>query len=478
MNSKIQNQLLEASGKDKGDLSLDNPYREIGFDGFSRRLGWMRVNAFSDLKPALQKLSSFFNDKDNFIFVGMGGSVNGIKPLLTLFNDQRFHALDSLDPQALKEIISRVKNLDKTAVISISKSGTTQETQLLSLSLKELFLKQFGLENWQKHFLWLSDPESFEKLDALGWQDTKKVPIQIDSATDIGGRFSSPHTLIFLLPLFLLLKEDFDQLEKIYQTFLKRQEEIRSCALSLAEKFKDKPEAYFSPAVDERIGDSFSSWIVQLFQESLGSKQEDLAVKTITNFKCSKKFSSLNLDIKIADPVASLMSQMYFFQVFIAGFSAYKEINFVTQKYVEKYKNQMRALEQETDQSIQIKMLNLEDVIDALKTAIGPEQDFIELVLYFYPNSRILETLRQKFNQAFPEKQTLIFIGSDWNHQSYQAAFASQDTFYLLLVAKNYHLDFDYLSRESLEKNTKTLKLIAKATQLTLEDKSLLFSLA
>lgn len=475
MNKNLENYLIEAAQVNKSQISVENPYCDIGFDRGSGRLGWVREISFSQIQNALMNIMPLFEGKKNFVFIGMGGSINGIKPLLTLLGGRFFYTLDSLDPQAISEVADKIKDLKETLIIAISKSGTTKETQLLALTLKELFSAGLGRNLWINHFLWLSDSTSFEKLDALGWKGVKKAQLQFDGETDIGGRFSSPHTLIFFLPLFLLLNKDFSQLKKLHDTFASLRPEIRKSAYLACCKYKDKPNAYFSPLIGE-LDAAFSSWIVQLFQESLGSKLDNLEVKTIPNISSGDVFFPLKLDMKIDNPVVSLIIQMYFFQVFIAYYSAQKGVNFVTQSFVEKYKQQMRKLEDEGAKGDGIKPESLENIMRETKKLIRPGHRFIEIVLYFYPQADIKEMIKKSFGQEFPGNQLLMFIGSDWNHQSYQAAFGSKDTFFVLLTASSYRSQVGGISSDTLSKNVETLQVVAEATYLTLKDKSILRS--
>ncbi|MEM7816884.1 MAG: hypothetical protein QXZ20_03150, partial [Candidatus Aenigmatarchaeota archaeon] len=382
--------------------------------------------------------------------------------------------LDNLDPLALKEILEKIDNIEKTLVVPISKSGTTQETQLLALTLKELFLN-----SWKENFLWLSDTSAFEKLNNLGWKEVAKVPIQFDGLTDIGGRFSSPHTLIFFLPLFILLKKDFRKLEKLYNLYVSFQSQIRVSAFALAKKFQDKDYAYFYPVVKGNFGENFTSWFVQLFQESLGSKRDGFSVKTIPYFEDYKNslFSPLEFDLEIKDPMVLLMSQMYFFQLFVAFFSAFKNINFVTQDYVENYKEKARNLELENKDEFDIEAVNLDKVLKELKNRINETHKFIEVVLYFYPKKGEIDKIKRIFKDNFKDKICLVFVGSDWNHHSYQAAFKDKETFYVFLTSSYYIEDVAKINPSVLKRNISTLKTIAKATFLTLKDKSLIFSL-
>lgn len=471
MINRLEQYLLDAQGKNREEISSNNPYGKIGFDSGKKRLGWVRVTPFNLIKDSLSKISPLLKGKENFIFIGMGGSINGIKTLFFLFKGHKLFALDSLDPAAAKAILNKIKNINKTLVISISKSGTTQETQLLSASLREVF----GT-NWQNHFLWLADPSAFEKLDTLGWQGVYRIPIQFDAETDVGGRFSCPHTLIFFLPLFLLLKQDFRKLKEVYDVYLSSLSDARHEAYLFAEKYKDKEPPYFFPQVKGKLGASFSSWIVQLFQESLGSKKENFSVKTTGLLKAKNSlFLPVKLYAKINNPVASLMSQMYFFQAFIAFYSAFKDINFVDQEFVEKYKDTMRKIEgSRTDDIIS---LNLPQAISEVKEKISEKQKFIEVVLYFHPSPEIIATVNRMFTKAFSGRMIFVFVGSDWNHHSYQAAFADKNTFYVFLLASSYDNRIEGISRATLDKNIEKLKIISKATYLTLEDKSLLFRL-
>jgi Phosphoglucose isomerase len=472
---ELKDYLFEAVNKGKDEIPSENPYSRIGFDSGSKRLGWVASNSFLELKKSIESIG-VLEGKENFIFVGMGGSVNGIKPLIALYKASNCHTIDSLDPRAMSLLLDSIDDFKKTLVISISKSGTTRETQLLTSTLRDTFIGKVGNELWQDHFLWLSDPASFEKLDALGWPKVAKAPIQINRDSDIGGRFSSPHTLIFLLPLFLLLGKDMSVFKNIYETFTGLMEEIANEAFSVFKKHQDKNNAYFAPCTDNRLGDSFSSWIVQLFQESLGSKQEGLEVKTITNLRNDKIFTEIELSKATDDPTVALMSQMYFFQVFIAFYAGVRNLNFVNQEYVEKYKNQMRELEGQSHKASDIELISEEKLIKIVKENCRPEHKTIEIVLYFYPDKEKNDSIYDLFSREFPDKHVLIFIGSDWNHQSYQAAFGSEDTFFVLLSAADYENNIEMVNNAAISKNIETLILIAKATYMTIENKAILFS--
>lgn len=472
----LERYLLEAAGRKKEDIALDNPYREIGFDGGQPRLGWVAPMDFNQIRKEIVSLREILQNKDSFIFIGMGGSVNAIKPLINIFGPGKIFTLDSLDPRAINDILSQIQDLRKTLVVAISKSGTTKETQLLAGSLRNYYSKKTGVKSWYNNFLWLADPEAFLKLDNLGWDKVKKVTIQANRRSDIGGRFSAPQTQIFLLPLYLFLNKDIDKLEKVYQAFVEAQSGIAERALQDALGVGDGNNFYFSPFFDPSWEQGFASWVAQLFQESLGGKDSQRAVKTIVNSE-EADFIKLDFSPDFDQPELVLMGKMYYYQMFVAYLAALWSVNFVNQEFVEKYKKKMQALEAEEVEVESFLTGELDVLIQEVKRKITKQQRFIEIVLYFFPDSEIVNRLHERFLKEFGEKTILIFIGSDWNHQSYQSAFGNKDTFYLLLCLSKYHRSDCILEKDRLN-NIETLRRIALATHQTLSKKSLLYDLA
>lgn len=254
------------------------------------------------------------------------------------------------------------------------------------------------------------------------------------------------------------------------------QKDIRKQAAELADKYCRSKYAYFFPKIKEGFSERFSSWVVQLFQESLGSKEDGLPVKTTCSSENKNDlFQPVELKLEISDPVVSLIAEMYFFQTFIAFYSALKKINFVDQDYVEKYKDQMRCLEGKDSNSIST--LDLGQVIKAVKENIALNHKFIEVVLYFYPDKKLTAKVNKIFCENFKERSIFVFVGSDWNHHSYQAAFGDKNTFYVFLQADSYETKFLPFLEKTLNGNVDTLKTISKATYLTLKNKSVLFSI-
>jgi glucose-6-phosphate isomerase len=470
---KFVTQLWEAASKPKQDISSNNLFSLIGFDADKARLGWVVPPDWSLIQQSLIKCLNVIKDKKKFIFIGMGGSINGIKTVAGLGKRRFIYALDSLDPAALKDILAQIKSLKDTMIIPISKSGTTKETQSLANTLREIFKKRYV----KRHFLWLVDKDSYAKLDSLGWRGFSRLPIQVNEKTDIGGRFSSPHTLVFFLPLLLVLNKNLSNLKKIYNQYLSLKDSIIRQADQDAIRLSKKREAYFSVKVPADILVCFRTWVTQLFQESLGSKKNNFFVKTLV---CDKKtnapgFSNIFLKVKIKNPTVRLMSIMYYLQNFVALYAYAKRINFINQPCVEQYKNKMTRLN--TSDSGHIKEIDLHSLVKMVKKKLKPHHKFIEIVVYFYPSSESLRRIVSEFRNNFPGFCIFIFIGSDWNHHSYQAAYGDKNSFYVLLAKDNYVTSVPPADPRQLKENVQNLKLISYATHLTIKRKSLLFML-
>ena len=120
----------------------ENPFYKIGFDDNKPRLGWVIPPSWQDIKNSLKEIKPFLKKKRRFIFIGMGGSINGTKAISCLDEKKQLFFLNNLDPKNLEEVMENA-NLKETLAIAISKSGTTQETQLLAETVRSFFKKDW-----------------------------------------------------------------------------------------------------------------------------------------------------------------------------------------------------------------------------------------------------------------------------------------------------------------------------------------------
>ncbi len=463
---------LESAAKSIFDnLSLDNIFKSIGFDGNNPRLGWVIPPDFSDIEAELSECIELVSGKDKFIFAGMGGSINGIKTLISLSNSSNIYALDSLDPKAINEVLSSIGGLDKVLVCAVSKSGTTKETQLIAGSLRE----SLG-SDYKKHFVWMSDKPSFEKLDSSGWQDAKKISIQVNGKDDIGGRFSSPHTMVFFFPLFLILRRDISKVRDLWEKYVSSRKEVIDKAYAYALKYKEINEGKFQVIIKDKVYEGIVNWVIQLFQESLGSKKDGFFVKAlVTKPKTSLLgFKKIDAGIDTEDLYLYTMSCMHFLQMFTAFFSVFKGINFVSQPYVEIYKKELKKLEGKDIPSSET--VSLKDLPAYIAKYLKPAYEFIDVILYSSENEVFINSLKSRLAKTFPDKKVSVFLGSDWNHHSYQAAFKDSKTLFVIAVRKNYERKSLFISPETAFRSSRMLQSISYATFKTLEDKAVYIS--
>jgi hypothetical protein len=158
----------------------------------------------------------------------------------------------------------------------------------------------------------------------------------------------------------------------------------------------------------------------------------------------------------------------------VAFYSALVGLNFVNQEVVEKYKAEMRKLEGRAIEDIEA--MSIKEICQRIKDRCAGFKS-IDVVLYFYPDSYVLREVKKQLAKDFSDKHIVVMVGSDWNHHSYQATFGDTETFFLLLVSDFYNISVDPFKKEMLKSNIDTLKVISKATYLTIQDKAALFAL-
>lgn len=466
-NIDIISQLKEATGKNETDISDGNLFKEIGFDGNNPRLGWFKTPSFEDVRQSLDKFSAVAKDKKEFIFVGMGGSINGIKALIEVGGSKNIYALDSLDTEAIDGVLSKVNNLKETLVCAISKSGTTKETQLIANSLKSVY----G-DVWKNNFLWISDINAFEKLDSMGWEGSDKITIQVDGRADIGGRFSSPHTLVFLAPLFIISGRSIEKIESFWKEYVSKIDGLRNESCSVAKEMVASSNHLFQIRTDDKLAGAINNWMVQLFQESLGSKKEGFYPKTMVTPFNETIVGSYKIDLELAgsDKVSYMALLMYYLQVFVAGFACREKINFVDQPYVEIYKKELKNLEdKEISEGEKVTWENISDVV---AEKADKQKRYIDIVCFFALSKQKKDELKNIVAKRIPGKKVFLFEGSDWNHHSYQAAFKDKNTTFFI-VSRHEYKDFsEYVDKERIIRNLKTLKAISYATYKTISNHS------
>lgn len=280
---KFEEQFTSLFGMSYEEVKAVNPYlAKIAFDGKSSRLGWTTAMLEWIIKNP-DKLEKVIEDgkfiRDNFkyvIFCGMGGSGLSVQAVKDTFGEKevKIFSLRTTDPQAISDILNEIaslengnlaKALSKTLVIPISKSGTTQETVSHKKYFEDLF-SQLGVK--AKDHLWVVT-DTGSPMDTGVYTQRE---IQLNGKGDIGGRFTSPLTNIFLFPLAIIAPDKVGNILKVakemnvvdinHDDFLKLGAYLYYLA---AKQGKDKLTIF----VPEELK-SIPSWSEQLIEESLG----------------------------------------------------------------------------------------------------------------------------------------------------------------------------------------------------------------
>ncbi|MBU3912235.1 MAG: hypothetical protein KKD90_06600 [Candidatus Omnitrophica bacterium] len=290
-------------GKSFEEAEALNPqWAKTGFETYKKgkevsRLGWTLENLRWILKNP-GKVQQVLRDAEEIrakykyvIFCGMGGSGLSVQTVKTTFGEPKnltIYSLRTTDPAVIKDILEDIAGkegsleaaLRYTYAILISKSGTTLET----VSHKEYFegkgdakglFERLGIAV-KGHMMVVTDKGS--PMDT-GRHEQREI--QLNGKGDIGGRFTSPTTNVFLLPLALVAPEKVKAvLEKAIavnetsninnDTFIKLGAYLYHMASKLG---KDK----VTFMVPQELQD-LPMWSEQLFEESLGKDGKGVTI--------------------------------------------------------------------------------------------------------------------------------------------------------------------------------------------------------
>jgi glucose-6-phosphate isomerase len=245
-------------------------------DEITNRLGWMDVPMLMD--QALTELGALSEairreGVDEVVLLGMGGSSLAPDVFQRTFGNRggypRLTVLDTTHPEAIQDTSSQM-NLERTAFIVATKSGTTVETLSLFRFFYNQLVKLVGKESAGRHFIAITDPESalVEIAERYGFHKT------FLNDANIGGRYSA--LSYFGLVPAALIGIDIDKLlahalrmRKSIQPesdiFANEAAVLGTIIGTLANAGRDKLTLISSSKIDP-IGD----WIEQLIAESTG----------------------------------------------------------------------------------------------------------------------------------------------------------------------------------------------------------------
>ncbi len=402
---KFLTDLEAATGKSQDQVDTANPFSRLGFDP-NPRLGWAPSVLDSLLSGDQEAIDAtvalgdeIYNRYKYVIFSGMGGSGLSVELVKSMFEESdspvKIFSLRSTDPEAIynmlegfakNEGIDLAEILQDTLVIASSKSGTTTETLSHIDYLKQTF-KRASLDP-VKHVWLMTDPDSAmdKEMKAKKAKADPADPaydvfyIQLNRETDIGGRFTSPLTNIFLLPLAILAPLALTTiLERAQQDRKKYTGEqaandpyIRLGAFLHAWAESARPRDQVTFLVPSSLRE-IPRWAEQLFEESNGKDGKGVTVHydeglelsdldgpqsrhrvfvriNVGKQKTQDEFAQaamaleipvFDINIDSEDDIGAVMMGL---QLAVANMAVLWDINFVNQPGVEDYKKATTAI--------------------------------------------------------------------------------------------------------------------------------------
>lgn len=218
------------------------------------------------------------NQFDQLIIVGMGGSSMGPRCLheiseglhykknSTVGSVDRLFFLDNVDSVETEKVLTKIKDLRKTAWLFISKSGSTIEV-LWTFDLIIQLYQEKNIEIWPRTFYITEDTSNpLNNLALLHKRPRLKIPL------DVGGRFS------VLSPVGLVVSEylNFDTRlliaggkEVLEQASSEAQ--VIQCVDEYLQSFKRQEAITLFWFYNSNMR-WFGCWLQQLWAESLGKK--------------------------------------------------------------------------------------------------------------------------------------------------------------------------------------------------------------
>ncbi len=290
----IRQQMIHLYGKTKAeaDAMTNNKFAKLGFEGEHNRLGWGLTHLNEILQPEnramleqVKRDAQMIRSQFKYvIFSGMGGSGLSVETVKSTFGEPDGLTLFSLrttDPAVIDEMLNKIAQkeggdlraaLEKTFIVVISKSGTTQETRSHKEYFEEL-TSQMAIAPKEDHFMLVTDLNQGSPMETEARQKGYLLrSIQLNQKADIGGRFTSPTTNVFLLPLALVtpnLVEPILERARAMNDVPADQDVFTRLGLylyQLATKYGRDKVTFLVPAELRDL----PMWSEQLFEESLG----------------------------------------------------------------------------------------------------------------------------------------------------------------------------------------------------------------
>jgi len=215
-------------------------------------------------------ISENFSD---ILFIGMGGSSLNPKTLLKLCEAKvrpgiNIYFLDNTDPYYFQTILHKISDLSKCAIIAVSNSGKTAETNSLLQNIIATF-KQAGINDFAKCCFCITNNTG--KMSEIAAAVSANI---IPHMQSISGRFSSFSNVVTFLAQIVGLELDayWDGAENMLQNFINNGSYHQAIVTSSLSLVSGKP-IVVNISYIQRM-EIFLEWYCQIIAESLGKNDK------------------------------------------------------------------------------------------------------------------------------------------------------------------------------------------------------------
>ena len=284
-------------------------------------LGWMRIDEILNeeiIQTMEKKAKQIREDADIFILIGVGGSNQGSRAVLKMFQSKGpevIYAGNNLSSKYLNEILKKIEN--KSVYVNIiAKNFATLEPGMSFRVIRQFLEKTYGLEESAKRIIATGSPNN----SSLQQLAKDKGYLFLPFPLEVGGRFSiiSPVELFPIAVGGIDIRQIIRGAEMMKAKILsENQDDSDTFAYAIIRNVLYEKEyaielmAFFEPALTY-----FGKWWIQLFGESEGkdgkglfpsmaSYSEDL--HSIGQWIQSGKRNIFETFINIEEPVDSLI---------------------------------------------------------------------------------------------------------------------------------------------------------------------------
>jgi len=262
LNSNSQTVTAQQLNKAQQGLREFMVRQDIGF----HHLPTKKKNLWSDSFELGQKIRDQFQD---LVVIGIGGSSLGVRVINEIFaqpqDAHRLHVCDNVDALEFSRLIATLPNLQKTAWLAISKSGSTLET-LMVTDLANQIYKNRGL-NFFDNFFSVTEKRASPLFDLSLANQRPSLEIPID----VGGRFSVLSPVGMLPAAFLGLNPE--HFRKGAEAALNNSELISQVMAQVLASFERQEWVSLFWNYSSWMK-NFGSWTQQLWAESLAKKTD------------------------------------------------------------------------------------------------------------------------------------------------------------------------------------------------------------